>query len=142
MKQLIALGILLTTLGCTSKHKESTMNDHKHDHTHHQSKHDHQSPRAGSELIVATDPDVPVSGCLVTLKLMIHAADGTMVKNFELVHEDKVHLVIVRDGLDHFVQIHPTVDAEGNLTVSHTFPVGGKYRLFADYSPMGGEASC
>jgi hypothetical protein len=69
---------------------------------------------------------------------MIHAADGMMVKDFEVVHEEKVHLVIVRDGLDHFAHIHPTVDARGNLTVSHTFPVGGKYKLFADYTPSGG----
>jgi hypothetical protein len=95
-------------------------------------------PQAGAELIVATDPANPVAGRPVTLTLMIHAPDGTMVKDFEVVHEEKVHLVIVRDGLDHLAHIHPVADAKGNLTVSHMFPVGGKYRLFADYTPSGG----
>ena len=139
MKQLIALALLLTTLGCTTQHKENDMDDHAHHQGHHQDGHQHgQISQAGAELVVATDPANPVAGSPVTLKLMIHAADGTMVKDFEVVHEEKVHLVIVRNGLDHFAHIHPTVDANGNLTVTHTFPVGGKYRLFADYSPSGG----
>jgi hypothetical protein len=134
MKQFVALGILLTTVGCTSRHKENDVNDQTHPHGH---QHTHGS-QAGSELVVATDPANPVAGRPITLKLMIHAADGSMVKDFDVVHDEKVHLVIVRDGLDHFAHIHPTVDEKGNLTVSHTFPVGGKYRLFADYAPAGG----
>ena len=89
---------------------------------------------AGGELIVRTNPAKPLNGRPVTLELMIHAADGTMVKDFEVTHEEKVHLVIVRDGLDHFAHIHPAVDAQGNLIISHTFPVGGRYRLFTDYT--------
>jgi hypothetical protein len=142
MKWLLALGILLITLGCTPTHKENDMNGHGHhghDRGHH---HGHQAhrhgPQAGSELIVATDPADPVAGRPVTLRLMIHAADGTMVKDFAVVHEERVHLVIVRDGLDHFAHIHPAADAKGDLTVTHTFPAGGKYRLFADYTPTGG----
>jgi len=128
MKRLIALAILLTTLGCSSQHKENDANDRKHHHEHYQGKHDqHHSSQAGAELIVATDPEDPIAGHPVTLKLMIHAADGTMVKDFDVVHEEKVHLVIVRDGLDHFAHIHPAADAKGNLTVSHTFPVGHGY---------------
>jgi hypothetical protein len=93
MKQLIALGILLTTLGCTSKQKEKNIDDHSHHQGHHQGGHEHQhSSQAGAELIVATDPANPLAGRPVTLKLMIHAADGTMVKDFEVVHEEKVHL--------------------------------------------------
>jgi hypothetical protein len=139
MKQLIALGILLATLGCTSQHKENDATDHTQHHEHHPGAHEHRhSSQGGAELIVATDPADAVAGRPVTLKLMIHAADGSMVKDFEVVHEEKVHLVIVREGLDHFAHIHPTVDAKGNLTVSHTFPVGGTYKLFADYSPSGG----
>ncbi len=58
-----------------------------------------------------------------------------MVKDFEIVHDEKVHLVIVRDGLDHFAHIHPAADAKGNLDgKAHCVPlVGGKYRLIADW---------
>jgi hypothetical protein len=141
MKWLVTQGFLAIAIGCTTE-KEQDMNSHtQHDHheRHHDGGHHQQSGRAGSELMAITDPADLVAGRPVTLRLMIHAADGTMVKDFETIHEEKVHLVIVRDGLDHFAHIHPTVDANGNLTVAHTFPVGGKYRLFADYAPMGGE---
>jgi hypothetical protein len=115
------------------------MNHHGHLHRHHQVGHEHQhNSQAGAELIVAMDPADPVAGRPVALRLMIHAADGTMVKDFEVVHNEKVHLAIVRDGLDNFAHIHPAVHAQGNLTVIHTFPTGGRYRLFADYTPIGG----
>ncbi|HYE18677.1 MAG TPA: hypothetical protein VEA69_09545 [Tepidisphaeraceae bacterium] len=125
------------------------MNNHNHNQ-HHSQNHDHHQhqhgapahPHGGSEtaaqLVVATDPAHPVAGQPVTLRLMIHAADGTMARDFDVVHDEKVHLVVVRDGLDQFAHIHPTVDAKGNLTVTHTFPAGGIYRLFADYAPAGG----
>jgi hypothetical protein len=130
--------VLSVTLGCTPDHKENDMNGHNH-HGHHHGGQEHgHAPRAGAELMVATDPADPVAGQPVTLRLMIHAADGAMVKDFQVAHEEKVHLVVVRDGLDQFAHIHPAVDPKGNLTVTHTFPAGGRYRLFADYAPAGG----
>jgi hypothetical protein len=102
-------------------------------HTHGQSAH---SPAAAT-LIVRTDPAWPQAGEQVTLHLMIHTADGRMVKDFDTVHEAKVHLIVVRDGLDRFAHLHPEADAAGNLTVTYSFPVGGTYRLFADYAEAG-----
>jgi hypothetical protein len=143
MKWLLTLGIVLMAIGCSPQHKDNDTSGHTQhaaDHEHQHSGHEHQhGKKAGSQLMVTTDPNDPVAGSPVMLKLMIHQADGTMVKDFEVVHDEKVHLVIVRDGLDHFAHVHPMVDARGNLSITHTFPVGGKYRLFADYSPRGGE---
>lgn len=143
MKRLLALGTLLIALGCAPEHEENVTNSrdhHEHEHGHHRGGQAHRhGAEARSELVVATDPVGPVAGRAVTLRLKIRAADGTTVRNFDVVHEEKVHLVIVRDGLDQFAHIHPAVDAKGNLTVTHTFPVGGTYRLFADYTPAGGE---
>jgi hypothetical protein len=68
---------------------------------------------------------------------MIHEANGLMVKDFATQHEEKVHLIIVREGLDTFAHLHPQIDAAGQLTVSYTFPSGGTYRLYADYQPSG-----
>jgi hypothetical protein len=59
------------------------------------------------------------------LRLMIHDADGAMKTDFDVVHEEKVHLVIVRDGMDTFDHVHPTIDKTGRMVVSYTFPVGG-----------------
>lgn len=106
---------------------------------------DHKKPggdeHAGhgtAKLMVQTEPSPVESGKPVKLNLMIHDAKGAMVKNFAVVHEEKVHLIIVRDGLDEFAHLHPAVDAAGNLTMTHTFPTGGLYRLYADHQPTGG----
>jgi hypothetical protein len=61
------------------------------------------------------------------------------VEEFDTLHGEKVHLIIVREGLDEFAHVHPTVDRMGNLNLTHTFAVGGNYRFFADYQPAGGR---
>ena len=149
MNRLITIGIVFFAIGCTDQPEENNMQTHTRQqhhhgapaqgrpHAHHANAHRH-GRGTGAELIVRTEPAAPTAGGPVTLRLMIHAADGTMVKNFQAVHEEKVHLVIVRDGLDHFAHVHPAIDANGHLTVAHTFPAGGAYRLFADYAPAGG----
>ncbi|MBL8799271.1 MAG: hypothetical protein JNM56_35625, partial [Planctomycetia bacterium] len=73
--------------------------------------------------------------------LMIHGPGGTMVKEFETIHEKQVHLIIVREGLDQFAHIHPEIDRSGTITADYTFPLGGKYRLFADHKPAGKGAT-
>jgi hypothetical protein len=87
--------------------------------------------------MIQTDPPAPVADKPVVLKMMIHEADGAMAREFETVHEKLVHLIIVRDGLDEFAHVHPAVDDQGNLTITHTFTKAGKYRLFADHKPKG-----
>jgi hypothetical protein len=110
-------------------------------HAHHGAHADHHEQAPASALLVRTLPREARSEQPTTLKLMIHSADGRMVKDFEIIHEKKVHLIIVRDGLDQFGHIHPEVDAAGNLTAEVTFPTGGKYRLYADFKPQGESQS-
>ena len=54
-----------------------------------------------------------------------------------VVHEKKIHLIIVRKDLSAFYHIHPEYTAEGNYRVPFTFPKGGDYVLFQDYTPDG-----
>jgi hypothetical protein len=98
--------------------------------------HNHAQPPGqldNSVLNVDTEPAPPVVGESVLLKLNIQAADGVTVRNFETLHEKLVHLIVVREGLDEFAHLHPTVDDRGNLRTTHIFIKSGKYLLFADY---------
>jgi hypothetical protein len=88
-------------------------------------------------LLVQTEPEEVKAGQPATLRLMIHDPGGAMLKGFDTVHEQKVHLIIVREGLDQFAHIHPEIDPDGNMTTVFTFPSGGKYRLYADHKPSG-----
>ena len=131
-------------LGCNSKRDASSKEQAKSaapaDSSEGQagghSSHDHGASGVDM-LIVSTKPRQLKAKEPAELKMMIHAADGRMLKDFEVSHEKKVHLIVVREGLDQFAHLHPDVDDKGNLSVTHTFPVPGTYRLFADYKPSG-----
>ena len=51
----------------------------------------------------------------------------------------KIHLLIVSKDLSYFAHEHPVEKEEGYYVLSHTFPTGGEYVLFADYTPIGGH---
>jgi hypothetical protein len=72
----------------------------------------------------------------------------------ELVHEKKMHLILVSDDLSWFDHIHPEYQATGNYDIKALakgasfakgrglnetrFEAGGKYWAFADFKPSGG----
>lgn len=155
MKPLIALGLSSLLLGCTAKQGSPDMKTHSdhaaHDHKHHGSTHTNtehtntehagNSHTADAMLIVSTRPTPPITDQPVELRMMIHNADGSMVHHFDVMHEEKVHLAIISENFEQFAHVHPTVDSTGNLKITHTFPTGGHYRLFADYTPVGGSAA-
>lgn len=123
--------------GCSSRQEEKHSGGHQKTGDSHMG---HDMSKMGSStgtLMVESDPTEVKAGQPIKLSLMIHDAGGTMVKDFEVVHEKKIHLIVVSDGLGLFAHIHPDIDSAGNLTVTNVFPTGGKYRLFADYKPVG-----
>ena len=54
-----------------------------------------------------------------------------------VVHEKKIHLIIVRKDLSVFYHEHPNFTADGNYKALFTFAKGGDYVLFQDYTPDG-----
>jgi hypothetical protein len=56
----------------------------------------------------------------------------------QIVHERPMHVIIVSADLADFYHIHPTLSAGNVFRVTHVFPNGGDYRLFADFTPVGG----
>src|SRR3954470_6118445 len=130
MKRVLLLSLAAAILGCSSSTAPQVTDHTQHDATKHAG---HEAHSESAMLMVQTDPPAPVAGKPVGLRMMIHEADGAMARKFDTVHEKLVHLIIVRDGLDEFAHVHPAVDDQGNLTITHTFPKAGKYRLFADH---------
>jgi len=137
MKLIVLSALLLPLIGCSSRQEEDNTKGHLQSGADPHAAHNME--QGVSMLMIQTDPAQVIAGKPTTLKLMIHGADGKMVNNFEVVHEQKIHLIVVRDGLDQFAHIHPEVDAAGNATVSYSFPTGGNYRLYADHKPTGME---
>lgn len=143
MKWFLRLAMFAALAGCNTKHDGHTPTGASHQHGPPAGDpHAGHSKAEGSVvLMVSTTPDKPQAGDSTTLKLMLHDAGGAVLKDFEVIHDKKVHLIVVRDGLDQFAHLHPVLDAAGNMTVTHSFPVGGLYRLYADHKPAGKPAA-
>lgn len=62
---------------------------------------------------------------------------GKPVKDFELNHEKLLHLIVVSEDLSFFSHLHPAYQGNGIFRLPLTFPAGGKYKVFADFKPVG-----
>jgi hypothetical protein len=66
---------------------------------------------------------------------------GATVRAFDVEHTKKLHLIAVRRDLTGFQHLHPTQSADGSWRTALTLPDPGAYRVFADFTPHGGEAT-
>ena len=71
------------------------------------------------------------------LRFSIRGAGGTPVRDFEVEHEKRMHLIVVRRDGRGFQHLHPTLDATGTWSVPFTLPEAGTYRVFADFKHDG-----
>ncbi|MBI1346260.1 hypothetical protein GC163_08210 [bacterium] len=73
-------------------------------------------------------------------KLQFHLErDGKTLREFDLLHERVMHLIVARDALDEFQHLHPTVANDGQATIEIAFPTAGTYWLFVDCQAKGEE---
>jgi hypothetical protein len=141
----LTLAVLLAALaaGCGQKHDDhkasgpaDAKGGHKDDHGGHG---DH---RPAMTVLEVRPVGEVVAGRSAELELSIPGGSGQPLTDFAVVHEAKVHLILIRDGLDRFAHLHLTPDAaRGVMKVKHTFPAGGTYHLFADHQPTGKPAA-
>lgn len=88
----------------------------------------------------SSSPGTIVAGKPARLTLVPTNKDeksGTVA--LDIVHDEPIHLIVVSEDLSWFRHIHPKVENSKAYNVDVTFPHGGKYLLFADYTPKGGN---
>ncbi|MBI4879857.1 MAG: hypothetical protein HY812_09405 [Planctomycetes bacterium] len=104
-------------------------------------------PKCGMALVKHTTDkysvDVQPSGGAITagksatLKLALKDPTGALVTKLETVHERILHLLVVSRDLSWYAHEHPVVQPDGTFTLTVTFPQGGDYVLYHDFSPPG-----
>ena len=62
---------------------------------------------------------------------------GRAVRDFDVEHTKRMHLIVVRRDMTGFQHLHPTMNAAGEWTVPATLRDAGTYRVFADFSVDG-----
>lgn len=75
------------------------------------------------------------AGQPATLAFTVKDKQGAVVKDLQIVHEKQMHLLVVSRDLAEFYHVHPEQSADGSYRVQHTFPNGGEYKLYADFTP-------
>ena len=69
-----------------------------------------------------------------TVAFRIVDGNGDAVRDFDVTHEKRMHLIIARRDLSGFQHLHPEMAADGTWSAPVTVPEAGSYRLFADFS--------
>lgn len=99
-------------------------------HQHHHSTNEHY------EMLLQTSAKTIEAGKSVKLSFKPLRNKTTDVL-LETSHEKKIHLIIVNNDLTYFEHIHPETDG-AQYSVETTFPSGGRFLLFVEYTPVGG----
>ena len=82
-----------------------------------------------------TEPGQISANESATLAFTVKDSKGAVVKDLQVVHEKPLHLLIVSQDLAEFYHVHPELSPDGSYRVQHTFPNGGGYKLYADFTP-------
>ncbi len=90
---------------------------------------------------LTTDPAQPKPNESTLLSIAIARADGSFVK-LEEMHERLMHVMLIRDDLQHFAHIHAEdggrIDRASNtFSIPHTFAAPGQYRVMIEFSDDG-----
>jgi hypothetical protein len=71
------------------------------------------------------------------LRFRIVGEGGAPVRDYEVEHEKRMHLIVARRDLTGFQHLHPELGNDGTWRVSVTVPKAGEYRVFADFKRDG-----
>lgn len=79
------------------------------------------------------------SGRGVPVSFTIEGPDGEPVTEYDVEHEEDLHLIAVRRDFSGFQHVHPEMDADGTWTTDLDLTPGA-WRLFADFKATGADA--
>ncbi len=86
--------------------------------------------------IVVDEPELP-RGRSETLRFRVVDRDGATVRDFDVAHQKRMHLILARRDLTGFQHLHPKQAADGSWSTNVRLDAAGSYRLFADFTRDG-----
>jgi hypothetical protein len=96
-----------------------------------------QVAEAGYRLSSVTAPGAV--GQAGELRLTVTGTDGAPLRDYDVVHDKQLHLVVVRRDTTQFRHVHPELGPDGTWTIPWTWSQAGSYRVFADFDPAGAQ---
>jgi hypothetical protein len=138
----------LTPMGDGIDHDANNNSNHgeeqkhkQHSQHHHQQQHQQLPISNHYNVNLQYDSITPEAGRQTKLVLSVtEQKSGDPIREYEFVHDKLMHLIIVGEDLSYFAHIHPIFeDSSENFTIVHTFPESGRYKLWIDFKPKGGN---
>lgn len=116
---------------------------HSADDGHNHSTHSHNTAKTEEETTyknvykaeIKAEPAAINAGQPIKFTFTVKNEKGEQKKDFQIVHEKPMHLIAVSEDLAEFYHLHPELQADGTFSLEFTFPNGGNYFFFADYTP-------
>lgn len=78
-------------------------------------------------------------GAPSTFTFRIATSDGSPVTGFDVLHERRMHLIVLSRDLVDYVHLHPTIDSDGLWRVDVPALAPGSHRVYADFQPSGAD---
>jgi hypothetical protein len=94
---------------------------------------------AGVKPIMEVVPNRPKVGQPVAIKFRVEA-DGAPLVDYDVVHEKKMHLIVVNQDYEDFQHVHPELDARGTFHLEDlVLNRPGRYYVYMDATPEGSQ---
>jgi hypothetical protein len=81
-----------------------------------------------------TNPQTANAGEPTELMFTVKNKKDETIRDLQIVHEKPIHLLVVSEDLNEFYHLHPEAQTDGVYKTSFTFPNGGNFRLYADFT--------
>ncbi len=92
----------------------------------------------GGYTLTPTDPTL-TAATTEDFSFRITGPGDAAVTAFDVEHDKRLHLIVVRRDTTGFQHVHPEMAPDGTWSVPLTLPAAGSYRAFADFTPTGGK---
>ncbi|GAA1847503.1 hypothetical protein [Asanoa iriomotensis] len=81
------------------------------------------------------------AGKTADFRFTVQGPDRQPVKQFAVVHEKQLHLIVARRDLSGYQHLHPTMAADGTWSIPLTLGAVGMWRAFADFTLVDGAGA-
>ncbi len=100
----------------------------------------HVAKLAGSRIDVKGKNDLKTGNIELSFKLYGEDGHNFGPNDLKIMHQKRLHLLLVRDDMTGFQHLHPEY-ANGSWTVKTNVPEQGKYQMYVDIAPIEEVAS-
>ncbi|MDG4790073.1 hypothetical protein O7626_29835 [Micromonospora sp. WMMD1102] len=71
-------------------------------------------------------------------RFQVRGPDRQPVTGYAVVHEEPLHMIVIRRDLSGYQHLHPTMATDGTWSVPLTLPAPGVWRAYADFTALDG----